>query len=194
MVKSIALDATKAAENIVEAGGKIFVQQAAYGDGKDIAIINTSKNEIEKTITLSENIKNTISANGYIYVLSSDANSTKVSTISPAKNEVISTNTYAVGKGSKIRIDQGKLFFSAGTNIYKVDLANAPEAKLFLELKDLKKYSSLYGFDVIDGKIFTSEANGFTEASDITVYSATDGKLLQSFKAGIGTNAFYLNK
>ncbi|UHO39283.1 hypothetical protein H5J24_03945 [Chryseobacterium capnotolerans] len=51
---------------------------------------------------------------------------------------------------------------------------------------------NVYGFDVIDGKIFAAEAN-FTTDGKVNVYDALSGTLLKTFTAGVGTNGFYKN-
>jgi hypothetical protein len=183
-VKSINFAPTSAAEVVVEAGGKIFVQNASFGYGKNISIIG-SNNEVEKTITLTEDIKKIISYNGSVYVLSADATNSKISIINPSTGIVSSIESYAVGEGSKLTIDSGLLFFTVGAKIYKVELSNP---------KEFEPYYSLYGFNLINGKLYTSESNEFKSDSDVTVYSAKDASVLQTFKTGIGTNGFYLNK
>ena len=53
-------------------------------------------------------------------------------------------------------------------------------------------YFTLYGFNVIEGRIFTVDVKGFTEASEITVYT-TAGTQISKFKTGIGANGVYKN-
>jgi hypothetical protein len=73
-----------------------------------------------------------------------------------------------------------------------VTATTAPSAPLFTVANSIDPYSNLYGFSVVNDKIFTSDANGFTQDSKISVYS-TSGSLIKSFTAGKGTNAFYWN-
>ena len=53
-------------------------------------------------------------------------------------------------------------------------------------------YSTLYGFNVIDGLIYFSDAKGFTQASEVSIYTPS-GIRIKTFLSGIGTNAFYKN-
>ena len=53
-------------------------------------------------------------------------------------------------------------------------------------------YSTLYGFNVIDGLIYISDAKGFTQASEVSIYTPS-GVRIKTFSSGIGTNAFYKN-
>ena len=50
---------------------------------------------------------------------------------------------------------------------------------------------NLYGFNVIDGKIYTSDAS-FTGDSKVNIYN-TSGTLLKTLTTGIATNGFYKN-
>ena len=52
------------------------------------------------------------------------------------------------------------------------------------------EYSVFYGFNVINGNIFTSDANGFTDNSKIVIYKE-NGTIVKEFTGGIGTNGFY---
>lgn len=68
----------------------------------------------------------------------------------------------------------------------------APTTPLFTVSNSVDPYSNLYGFSVVNDRIFVSDANGFTEDSKVSVYS-TNGSLLKTFTAGKGTNGAYWN-
>ena len=53
-------------------------------------------------------------------------------------------------------------------------------------------WSTLYGFNVINGKVYTADANGFTAAGIVKI-STTTGTELKTVSAGMGPNSFYSN-
>ncbi len=186
---------TDSAERVVEAGNNIFVQNASYGFGNKISYITTSNNEVQSTITLpSGNINKMIENNDMVYAIAAGTSDSYIYQIS---NTGSITKTYTltgIANATNLEIEKGKIYFTSGLNVYAMDVTatTAPSAPLFTVANSIDPYSNLYGFSVVNDKIFTSDANGFTQDSKISVYS-TSGSLLKTFTAGKGTNAFYWN-
>ena len=191
LVKKI--DLTSSGERIVEASGKIFVQNASFGSGKKITIINPTSNTVEKEVTVPNgNIKKTISTGGNVYTIASTSTDSYIYKLSPT-GAISSTITLTgIANGNNLEIDGTKFFFSSGAKVYSMDLSSTviPTTPV-LTLTD-NSWSALYGFSVIDGKIYISNANGFTADSTVEIYS-TAGTLLKTVTAGRGTNGFYKN-
>lgn len=188
-VKSIPVNAT--VERIVEAGGNLFVQNAAFGSGTTITIIDGKKMTVTGTYTVpAGNITKTVSSNGSVYVLSSTAADSYLYQLSSAGSLLKTYDLKGMPTATNLDIDGNSIYFTAGTGVYsmKTDAAAAPAKPLF-NVKD-NAWSTFYGFNVIDGKIYTADAKGFTEDSEVTVYD-TAGTVLKVFKTGIGTNGFY---
>ena len=51
---------------------------------------------------------------------------------------------------------------------------------------------TVYGFTVLEGRIFVSDVKGFTAPSEMTVYT-TAGTQISKFTAGIGATSVYKN-
>ncbi|MDR6406528.1 MULTISPECIES: hypothetical protein [Chryseobacterium] len=186
---------TDNAERIVEAGNNIFVQNASYGFGNKITYITTSNNEVQSTITLPNgNINKMIASNGVVYAIAAGTSDSYIYQIS---NTGSITKTYTltgIANATNLEIEKGKFYFSSGLNVFAMDLTatTAPTTPLFTVANSIDPYSNLYGFSVVNDKIFTSDANGFTEDSKISVYS-TSGSLLKTFTAGKASNGAFWN-
>ncbi|SMC46614.1 hypothetical protein [Chryseobacterium sp. YR221] len=196
-VKSI--DFTNAAEKVVEAEGKIVVQTDGTGydaswnpiaTGYTISVINPSTNTVSQTVTLPANgiIKDLISYKGTAYALASGDTNSYIYKINTADG-TFTTTTLPIPKVQKLRAEDNKFYFITDTNkIYGMTIGAAavPTTPIMTAI------GNVYGFDVIDGRIFASDAS-FSADSKVNVYSASNGTLLRSFTAGIGTNGFYKN-
>lgn len=182
-------------DRIVSVGNSVFVQNASFGSGNHMTIISNETNEIQSTLEVPKgNIQKTITHNNSVYVMTSsdkDENS-YIYQYSPDGTLTRTIELKDIVNAKNLVIDQDKIYFTAGAGVYTMGLKgkNMP-TKPFINVKDYI-WSLFYGFNVIDGFVYISDAKGYTELSEITVYTNT-GKLVKTFKAGIGTNAFYKN-
>ncbi|KQT20514.1 hypothetical protein ASG31_17250 [Chryseobacterium sp. Leaf404] len=189
-------------EKIVEAGGNIVVQTdgttyastppyAEMATGYTVTVVNPSSNAVSSTIMLPSNgiIRDLISYNGSAYVLASDNTTSYIYKLNATAGTFSTTTLTGISAAQKLRIDGDKFYFADSTNkIYTMALTAtaAPTASI------VTTPGTLYGFNVIDGKIYASEAS-FSSDSKVHVYNAANGTLLKTFTAGIGTNGFYKN-
>ncbi len=181
------------AERIVEAGGRIVVQNASFGTGNKLTFINPESNIIETEVAVEKgSIKKTISHAGHVYVISSDVNDSYIYKFSPTGTLTSTVALTGFKNGSNLAIDGNKMYFSSNYKVYAMDLNStaAPTAPIITVANT--GWSALYGMDVIDGKIFISDAKGFLEASEVAVYS-TSGTLLKTLSTGLGSSNFYKN-
>lgn len=185
---------TDTVERIVEAGNNIFVQNASFGFGDKITYITTSNNEVQSTITIPNgNINKMIVNNETVYAIAAGTNDSYIYQISGSGV----TKTYTltgIADANNLEIENGKFYFTSGLKVYAMDVTatSAPSSPLFTVDNSVDPYSNLYGFSVVNDRIFVSDANGFTEDSKISVYSKS-GLLLRSFTAGKATNGAYWN-
>lgn len=195
-IKSINFD--RYAEKITEAGGYIYVQTdgVTYDDayqelptGHNISRINASTNNLDKPITLTDSgiIRDMLSANGIVYVLSSDKTGTNLYKINgtTANTEKVALNN--ITGATKMALDNGRLYFlTSGGKVFSMPANGTATDKSF-------DFSAgyAYGFNVIDGNVYIADSD-FVNPSKISVYS-TSGALIKSFKGGMGTNGFYKN-
>lgn len=197
-VKSI--DFTNAAEKVVEASGSIVVQTDGVGydsswnpipTGYTVTVVNPSTNVVSYTVNLPNVgiIKDLISYKGNAYVLVSDNTNSFIYKINTANGTYETTTLTAIPKVQKLRADNDRFYFITDTNkIYTMAVGSTtvPTTPITTAVGDV------YGFNVIDGKIFAADANYSTDGK-VNVYNASNGILLKNFTAGIGTNGFYKN-
>ncbi|WP_294207878.1 hypothetical protein [uncultured Chryseobacterium sp.] len=197
-VKSINFD--RAAEKVVEANGNIVVQtdgityDSNYNElptGYTITIVAPSTNAVAKTVTLPSTgiIRDLVSYNGDAYVLVSGTSDSYIYKINASSGAYTTTTLTGIAKAQRLRIDSNKFYFINSSNkIYAMDITSTTTPSTPL----VTTTGYVYGFDVIDGRVFVSDAS-FTGDSKAYVYSASNGSLLKTLTTGIGTNGFYKN-
>lgn len=197
-VKSINFDRT--AERVVEANGNIVVQTDGvayettppfneFSTGYTITIVKPSTNTVDKVITLPNNgiIRDLISYNGSAYVLASSNTNSYIYKINVSTGDYTTTAITGLPQVQKLRIDANTFYFADNSNrIYSMNLNSSTPSSPIVTTS-----GNLYGFNVIDGRIFVSDAS-FTADSKVSIYT-TSGSLLKSFTAGIATSGFYKN-
>lgn len=193
-VKKIDFASTSTVENVVEAGGTIFVQNASYGFGNTITKINTTSNTIDGTpITVPNgDISKTISSNGSVYTIAGTATDSYIYQISPAGTITKTTTLTGIAKGRNIQVDGGRYYFSSLNKIYSMDMNSTTVPSPLFTTAETDPNFAVYGFSVIEGRIFVSDVKKFTAPSEITVYT-TAGTVISKFTAGIGATSVYKN-
>ena len=182
-------------ERIVTAGTNVFVQNASFGTGNKLTIISSASNSVTGTITVPNGaINKTISYNDEVYVIAGKATEadSHIYKYNSSGNLTSTVTLTGIKNANNIEIDNGNIYFTAGTGVYSMPLSSsaAPSSPIFSVAEN--GYSTLYGFNVIDGLIYISDANGFTQASKVSIHTPS-GTILKTFSSGIGTNAFYKN-
>ena len=202
-VKSINFD--RSAEKVVEAGGNIIVQTdgvtydttapyAEHPTGHTITIVNTSSNTVSTTVNLPPAegiIRDLVSYNGFAYVLTSNDTASYIYKINPSTGTYATTTLTTIPQVQKLRIDSDKFYFVDYSKVYSMNInsSTAPTSPLITTTG----IANLYGFNVIDGRIFISDAKNFSSDSKVFVYNANNGSQLTTFNTGIATNGFYKN-
>ena len=186
---------TTASQGVVEAQNNIFVENASDGYGNQFTYINGSTNQVENTITLpSGDLNKLVSYNNKVYALAGGLTDSYIYEINASNGNISQTTTLTgIANARKLAIDQNTFYYTSENKIYKLPIGSStiPTTPL-VTVTNTSPYSTLYGFNVIDGAIFTSEANGFTQPSTVAIYN-TAGQLVKSFTSGMGTNGFYKN-
>lgn len=185
-IKTIALN--HPSEKIVVANNYIYVANLNYKGGRSVEIIDPATDTNTVDIPF-ENAINGIATNGqFVYVLDANPTSSKISAI----NNTSITTSIAISQPSARNIvsDGSNIYYTANVGIYKTSNSLATEGTKLFDVADGGANFTLYGFNVIDGIIFTSDPNSFKDNSTIIIYKE-DGSIIKEFTAGIGTNGFY---
>lgn len=178
-------------EFIIDLNDKLYVSSNFYDAKSELAIVNTTTNSIEESLNFTLPINGLTSDAANVYVLTTSSQKTVLHTISGLVLQA--EKEFAITDSRFLTFDQNQLYFTSNYGVYsiatiKLNQANAQPVELFKV--ESNSWSSLYGFEVFNGNIFTSDAKGFTEDSKITIYN-TNGTKVASFTAGIGANGFY---
>ena len=193
-VKSISFD--RYAKKVVASDGFVYVQtdgityDTNYYElptGHTITRINPSNNQVDKTITLTDNgaIRDMIADENTVYVLSSDNNQTYLYKIAAKTATVEQIALPGITNAAKLAIENNKIYFvTAAKQLYSMN-GNTVVPMFGFETRNI------YGFNVIDGKVYIADPS-FSANSITRVYN-TSGTLLKTLTTGIGTNGFYKN-
>ncbi|KAA2224261.1 YncE family protein [Chryseobacterium sediminis] len=187
---------TEVSDKTVEAGGNVFVQNASSGFGNKITYINTSNNDAKTEITIPNGqIGNTVSYKSNVYTISSTATDSYIYKITSTGTVTPVITLTGIPNATNLQIDNDKFYFSSANKVYTTGLATPTiPASPLLTAADGGLYYTLYGFNVIDGRIFASDVKKFTEESEMVIYSAATGSKMGSLKTGgLGANGTYLN-
>ena len=182
----------KTVERIIKANGKIYVMNGSFGSGNEVTVINPATNAITGTITVEEGINSIEEKNGSVYVLCGNANRSKLFKINTATDTAVSIESVTLKDARNMDIDGSLIYYTKGNGLYSMDLnaAGFTETPSFSVADN--SFSTFYGFGVIDGKIYSGDANGFTQDGVVTVYSPT-GSVLKTMTVAKGPNGFYPN-
>lgn len=188
-ISTIPID--KKVERIVVANGKLYVMNGAFGSGNEVSVVNVSTNAVS-VITVEEGINSIEEKNGNVYVLCGNDSKSKLFKINTTNDTATSIESTTLKGALNMDIDGDKIYYTQATEVYAINLtATAFSDKPLFSVKD-NSWSTFYGFGVIDGKIYSGDANGFTADGTVTVYSST-GSVLKTVTVGIGPNGFYSN-
>lgn len=185
-------------EKIMTIGDKLYVaHKGGYGDNNIVSVVNPLTNAVV-TIEVGDVPNAMVEKGGFLYVIcggkpswSGSESTGKLVTIKLADNTITESLTFfGVQHPSGLGVSGNDLYYTVGADIYKMDIAAAilPQTPLF-SIEPQGVYG-IYGFDVIDGKLYIGDAGGFVNPGVAHVYT-TAGTLVQTYTVGISPNGFY---
>lgn len=185
------IDINAPAEQIVEENGIIYVQNAVFGSGSGISVIDAASSEIINTIDTEENLNSFEIENGVLYALSS-ATLERIDLISGEVLDEIEIDTDA-GSAANLDLEDGMIYYTIGNSVYTMgsNAGTAPADALF-SYESNSDFGVMYGFEVEDGRIYVADGGDFASNSFVEIYT-TSGELLENIEVGVGPNGFYFN-
>jgi YVTN family beta-propeller protein len=183
---------SKTVEKIVAANNKLYIMNGAYGSGNEVTVINTATNTVKTTITVEEGINSIEAKDGNVYVLCGNENKSKLFKINSSTDVATSIESTTLKDAVNMDIDGNKIYYTNQGSVYSIDINASNFSETPLLTVAYTAYSTFYGFGVIDGKIYSGDAKGFTQNGVVTVYS-TSGTVLKTVTVGSGPNGFYSN-
>lgn len=182
----------KTAEKIITANGKLYVMNGVYGGGNTITVVNPQSDNAMSVITVENGVNSIEEKNGFVYALCGNSDRSKLFKIDTKTDTATSFESTVIKKALNMDIDGDRIYYTKGTGVYAMALnATAFSETPLFSVSD-NSWSTFYGFNVIDGKIYSADANGFTAAGIVKIFSVT-GTELKTVSVGIGPNSFYSN-
>lgn len=185
-------------EKVMTIGEKLYVaHKGGYGNNNLVSVVNPVTNAVV-TIEVGDVPNAMVEKGGFLYVMcggkpswSGSESTGKLVTIKLADNTVTESLTFfGVQHPSGLGIHENNLYYTVDAGIYKKEIAAAtlPETPLFSI--DPQGLYGIYGFDVIDDKLYIGDAGGFVNPGVAHVYT-TAGTHVQTYTVGISPNGFY---
>lgn len=190
-------------ERIIANNNKLYVAHpGGYSFNNKISVIDAESDEVKMEKEVGDVPNAMLITNGSLWLSCSGKPSyaeqetageivkLDLSNMEIKKDYVFSEETM---HPSNLGHDGNELFYTLGKSVYSFEenAENLPESAGF----ELTEISSLYGFEVNDGKVFAASANSdFTGNGELYIYETAQGNLLTSFQVGINPNGIYFNQ
>ena len=178
-------------ETIIYDGSRLYIQNAAFGFGSGVTIVNPNSNSVEETVSTGDGLQDIAINVNSIYAL----HATGVDIISTNTQEVTSTINMPsdLSGATNLRIFNGELYYTAQTSVYKSPItASTLSNNAFITYESNSAFGAMYGFAVREGLVYIGDATDFASNGFIEVYD-TNGNFVYETSVGVGPNGFYFN-
>lgn len=189
VVNKINID--KTSEFIFLNENKIYVQNAAFGFGDKVSVINANNNTLETTIKTGEGLQNLIFNANILYALHEKG----IDVIELDNFEVTSTKLLPDNLfGAKnLRLSNNFFYFTKGESVYKTPISNGSiDNEPLLTYESTSQFGTMYGFEVNDGLVYLADAGDFASNGFVEIYDA-NGDFIFKTEVGLAPNGFYFN-
>lgn len=181
----------KTVEFIITDGSKLYVQNATFGLGNGITIIDPNTNSVEAEITTGEALRSIkINANS-LFAL----HGTGIDVVNLNTQEISSTIALPddISGATNLDIFNGQFYYTFGASVYTSPLsASTLSTTPLITYESNSQFGAMYGFAVNDGLIYLSDGTDFASDGFVEIYDL-EGNLVFETDAGIGPNGFYFN-
>lgn len=178
------------AEYILEENDKIYIQNAAYGTGNEVAVFDPANNTIVSRIVVGDQLNSIDIENNILYALTGVG----VKTVDLSSGTVSTLAAYPDNfSAGRIEVEGQNIYYTSGDSVYGMAI-NATEVSTtpVLTYGSKSKWGAMYGFAVEDNRIYVAEGGDFASDSYVQIYTL-DGSLLKEIPVGIAPNGFYFN-
>lgn len=179
------------ADKIIVENGKLYVANGNYGVGSSVTVINTTTKAIESTIDVGISPNSMEQENGFLYVLCGNySDNSKLVKINLATSQKVSEITMnGLVNAQNFNIEANKIYFTIDSAVYSENLSAAAigSTPLFTSTA-----TTLYGFNVENGRIFVGDAKNYASDGEVFIYNVS-GTLQKQFTVGLIPNGFYFN-
>jgi YVTN family beta-propeller protein len=181
----------KPVEFIISDGSKLYVQNAAFGFGSGITVIDPNTNSVETEIPTGAALQGIKINASTMYALHASG----MDVISLSSQTVTSTINLPsdISGATNLDIFNGRFYYTFGASVYSSELAASTLSNTpIITYESQSQFGTMYGFEVNDGFIYISDATDFVSDGFVEIYDL-DGNLVFSTSTGVGPNGFYFN-
>ena len=178
-------------EFIEEHNGQLIIQNASYGMGNALSILDPSTNSITQTLEVGEALNSFQIHQQSLYALTAEQLvEVNLSDFSISTEEDLPEN---LNGSANLQVNDNLLYMTNANEVYTANLSDLSfNEEALLAYSTESQFGSFYGFIVADGRIFIADAGDFASNGKVKIYDLS-GNLEADFSARIGPNGFYLN-
>jgi YVTN family beta-propeller protein len=190
-------------EKMVLANDKLYVaQKGGWGYGNTVSVIDTDTNAVSSTLNVGDVPGSIVLNDGYLYVLCEGMPSWagaglettgRLYKFNPENNNFLESMTIFpdVQHPANLRFNGNDIYYTKGDGVYHTTTSSELlPTEPFIPLAEQGIYG-VYGFDVIDGKIYVGDALDFSSPGKVYVYAVEDGEQLADYTVGVSPNSFH---
>ncbi len=180
----------KTAEFIFTDGFKLFVQNAAFGVGSEISVIDPDNNSVETIIETGDGLQSIHINASTLYA----HHATGIDRISTSDLEVTSTIAFpaSLDAVSQLEIYNGQFYYLNNNQVYSTSIVEDSLSDEPLFSYDAAAPSFIYGFEVNNDLIYLADARDFASDGRVVIFD-TDGNQVFETTVGLNPNGFYFN-
>lgn len=185
-------------EAILAKDNTVYVaHQGAWGQNNKVSVINTTSNELIKTLTVGD-VPNSmqLDASGNLWVLASgkpaytgDETAGMLTKINTGTNEVDNSFQFETTQHpSSLNLDAGILYYRLGDTVFEQSLSATS-----LSMETVLEGVSFYTMVVNNGRLYGTDAGDYASNGTLTVYDLNTELTIKALTVGIIPGGIYFN-
>lgn len=185
-------------EAILAKDNTVYVaHQGAWGQNNKVSVINTTSNELIKTLTVGD-VPNSmqLDASGNLWVLASgkpaytgDETAGVLTKINTGTNEVDDSYQFETTQHpSSLNLDAGILYYRLGDTVFEQSLSASS-----LNMETVLEGVSFYTMVVNNGRLYGTDAGDYASNGTLTVYDLNTELTIKALTVGIIPGGIYFN-
>ena len=185
-------------EAILAKDNTVYVaHQGAWGQNNKVSVINTTSNELIKTLTVGD-VPNSmqLDASGNLWVLASgkpaytgDETAGVLTKINTVTNEVDNNIQFETTQHpSSLNLDGGILYYRLGDTVFEQSLSATS-----LSMETVLEGVSFYTMVVNNGRLYGTDAGDYASNGTLTVYDLNTELTIKALTVGIIPGGIYFN-
>ena len=185
-------------EAVLAKDNTVYVaHQGAWGQNNKVSVINTTSNELIKTLTVGD-VPNSmqLDASGNLWVLASgkpaytgDETAGVLTKINTVTNEVDNNIQFETTQHpSSLNLDGGILYYRLGDTVFEQSLSATS-----LNMETVLEGVSFYTMVVNNGRLYGTDAGDYASNGTLTVYDLNTELTIKALTVGIIPGGIYFN-